>query len=366
VKRKLSANILKITVILILAVSLIVGVALPGVAAPDEVAPQVSKVLPDVLRGKVTSVGEDMFVIESGEQEEVTIAVDDNTKYFKVSPRRLFASAQNKMAPKRIEAQERASEEPVSLKSRLMARVPWLKKMRSSQVPPPGQAPKWIGAPEVESEEPVSLKARLLNIVPWLKRMMISQAPPRGQSPKQIQAQERVSEGPVSIKLRPIARVPWPKRAGIAETSPRMQEESQELTANLLTRGEGKGIPKPGLARLDWLCRFGEEAGFEDIAVGDKVAVRLSPGEDTSVAKLVIIIKALAIKRISGTIDAVSDDSITITDTDGSPVILSYNENTIFILKGVTAVKPGQSVHAVYNSEDMMVKLVRVCLEPAD
>jgi len=183
VKRKLSANILKITVILILAVSLIVGVALPGVAAPDEVALQASKMSPDVLRGKVVSVGEDMFVIESGEQEEVTIAVDDNTEYFKVSPWRLAALAGHWMAPRQIQTQERVSEEPVCLKLRFTDRIRQLKRMRISQVPPSGQAPKWIESQEVESEEPVSLKSRLMARVPWLKKMRSSQVPPRVQSP---------------------------------------------------------------------------------------------------------------------------------------------------------------------------------------
>lgn len=282
-KRKLSANMLKITVILTVVVSLVVGVALPGVAAPDEVPPQANNMFPNMLRGKVTSVGEDVFVIESGEEEGVTVAVDDSTKYFKVSvPRRLAALAQPGIAPGRIQAQERVSEGPVCLKSRLMERLPWLKRARINQAPP------------------------------------------------------------------------------------QVQEEGQELTANWLNRGEGKGISKPGPARLNWLCRLGEEASFEDIAVGDKVAVMLLPDQDTSVAELVLIIKAPTVQRIHGTVTAVSEGSITVMEEDGSSVVLNYDENTTFILKGAIAVESGQSIRVVYNSEDMVAKLVRVNLEAAD
>ncbi len=301
-KRKLSASILKITVILTIVVSLVLGVAFPGVAAPDETAPQADRMPPNMLRGKVVSIdeGKSSFVIESREGDEVTIAVDDNTKYFKVRAQHIAALAKRRGASGQIEAQggELDDEGPGSLRARFMGRLPFLKGAKANQAPP-GQAKKWLEEPEIENEEP-------------------------------------------------------------------MQEEGQELTANVLKRGRGKGMPKAGPARLNRLSRLGEEAGFEDIAIGDRVAVRFAPGEDTLTAKLVLIMKAPTNRRISGTIDTVTDSSITIVGTDGSSVTLSYDENTTFILKGVIALEPGQSVHAVYNSEDMVAKMVKMQPETAD
>ena len=299
-KRKLSASSMKITVILTVVVSLVLGVAFPVVAASDEAASQADRMPPNVLRGKVVSIdeGKSFFVIESREGEEVTIAVDDNTKYFKVPSRVLASLAGRRMASGQIEAQGGVSDEPISLKSRIMDRLPFLKMAKANQAPP-GQVKRWLEEQEIENEEP-------------------------------------------------------------------MQEEGQELTANVLNRGRGKGIPRAGPARMNWLRRLGEDAGFEDIAIGDRVAVRFAPGEDTLTAKLVIIMKAPVLQRVGGTIEAVSSDSITITTADGSLVTLSYDENTTFILKGVIALEPGQSVHVVYNSQDMVAKLVKMQPETAD
>jgi len=281
-KRKLSANLWKVIVILTIAIGLVVGVALPAVAAPDETAPQLSNMPPSVLSGRVISVDEDksFFVIQSGEQEPVTITVDSNTKYIKVPlPRKVVALIKNRLAPKPLEAQER-----------------------------------------VREAKQVAIKLR--DGAPGLKRMQINEA------------------------------------------SKRALTRRQELTTNLLTPGEGKGIPQSWLGKMKCLHQFDEQASFEDIATGDKVQVRLSSDENPSVAELVIIIKPTAYQQVSGIIDAVSDNSITITDS--SPVILNYDENTRFILKGIITVKPGQSTHTVYDSENMMAKLVIVDLDAVD
>ena len=281
-KKKLS-----IIVVLILATGLIVGVALPGVAAADEdeAPPRAGKMPPNVLRGQVisigdnVSVGESSFIIESGEGEEVTIYVDGDTKYFKVrAPQRIATLAKHRMTLKPIEAQE------------------------------------------------------------------------------------GVSEGPASLKSCPMGRAPWLQRVRICQAPPRMQAGNKGLATNLLNRGEGKGIPGQLPGRLGWLHRFGEKASFGDIAPDDKVVVRLSSSEDNSVAKLVIIIKPPVCQHVNGTIGPVFDNSITIIDTDGNSVILTYDENTTFILKGIIAVAPEQSVHAiyVYDGEDKLAKLVRV------
>ncbi len=144
----------------------------------------------------------------------------------------------------------------------------------------------------------------------------------------------------------------------------RMRIEGRELTINLLPLGEEKGMPKQWPRRLRWLHRFSEKTSFEDIAIGDRVVVWLTPSEDAPVAKLVIVVQPVDYKRIKGTIDTVSDNSITIND--GSPLILTHGENTHFILKGVTAVEPGQSALAIYNGTNMVAKLIIVYLKASD
>ena len=70
-RRKLLINILKIGAVSTLVISLVVGAALPGIAASDEVELMAGKMLPNMLRGKVISVGEDSFVIESGREKKL-------------------------------------------------------------------------------------------------------------------------------------------------------------------------------------------------------------------------------------------------------------------------------------------------------
>jgi len=313
-KKKLS-----IIAVLILVTGLIAGVALPGVAAADEdeAPPQAGKMPPNMLRGKVLSVGESSFIIESGEGEEIPIAVDGDTKYFKVrTPQRIAALTEHRMTSEPVEAQERVGEGPVSLKSWIMGKIPWLKRERVGQAPPGTQAPPQLGM----------------------------QAPPR-----------------LGMQAPPRLGMQAPPRLG-------MQAGNRGLATNLLNRGEGKGIPGQLPGRLGWLHRFGEKASFEDIAPDDKVVVRLSSSEDNSVAKLVLIIKPPACKRVNGTIGPVSDNSITITTTNGDTVTLRYDESTTFILKGITAVEPEQSAHAIYvcDGEDKLAKLVKVQPETAD
>ena len=89
-------KVLKIAGVSILALGLVLGIALPGLAASDSASLQASNILPEVLRGRVVSIDDDQefFVIQSGEQE-LTISVDDDTKYFRLCvPERIVALAQ--------------------------------------------------------------------------------------------------------------------------------------------------------------------------------------------------------------------------------------------------------------------------------
>ncbi len=72
--------------VLLMTVALILGLVLSGVAAADETENQPSTTATQptkMVKGKVTSIdpGKTFFVVQSGEQEPVTIKVDSNTKY---------------------------------------------------------------------------------------------------------------------------------------------------------------------------------------------------------------------------------------------------------------------------------------------
>lgn len=246
-------KIWKIAVVITLAVALVLGVTLPGLAASDETAPQTDDWWPRILRGEVTEIGDEFFVIQSGD-EELTIFVDENTRYFILCPpKKLLGLAQQRM------------------------------------------------------------ELRL-----------------------QDQEMIRIIEPAVTMQLRVLDRVPQPK-----------------------------GILEHQRANLKQLCHFGEKATFNDIVVGDKVVVWLAPETNGYLAKIVTIIEPTTYARINGIIADVSsvDTTITIEPADGSEaIILDYNERTVFILKGIIEVEAEveQFARAVYNTETMIAKVVRV------
>jgi hypothetical protein len=92
------SKVLTIAGVSILVLSLILGVALPGLAAPDEAPPEADD-SPRIVKGKVLEVREaDLeFDIQSGE-EVLTINVDENTKYYKLCvPGRIVSLARHWM-----------------------------------------------------------------------------------------------------------------------------------------------------------------------------------------------------------------------------------------------------------------------------
>ena len=245
-------KIWKIAVVITLAVALVLGVALPGLAASDEAAPQTEECWPRLLRGEVVSIDDEgdpkSFDIQVSGQE-FTIFVDENTRYFILHPpKKLLGVAQQ-----RIELRQQDRECPRA----------------------------------IEPAEPMQLRA-----------------------PEQAQQ---------------LKRLIW--------------------------------------AKLKWLRHFGERASFDDIAIGDKVAVWLAPESDRYLARVVTIIEPTTYGRVSGIITDVSDDSITIEPVSGGDeVILEYDENTFFVLKGITMIDPEAEPFAcaVYNTETTVAKTVRV------
>ena len=234
-------KLLTIVGVSMLALSLVLGLALPALAAPEWTKPWAEDFQGKIVKGKVLSVdtANQQFVIKSGE-DELTIKVDENTKYYKLSvPGRIMSLARH-----------------------------W-KEFR----------------------------------------------------------QQNEEAGP-------------------------------------------SALPQMGL-KLKRLRPFGEEAEFSDIAVGDRVVVHAVPlaEENSYLAKRVLITKVTTYASVSGTITAVSPDSIIITPDDGDEITLTYNESTVFILKGIIQVVSGQSARAIYDSDNNIAKTVTVhqeVVEPTD
>lgn len=89
----------QVALALAIALGLVLGVVLPGFAAPDKPGTPENRPPLRMLKGSVVSLdeGQEFFVIETGDGE-TTILVNDDTRYFKVPfPQRLAATVQNRV-----------------------------------------------------------------------------------------------------------------------------------------------------------------------------------------------------------------------------------------------------------------------------
>lgn len=154
--------------------------------------------------------------------------------------------------------------------------------------------------------------------------------------PKQIQAQEKVSNGMAVQKVTPGAL-------------PKIKE-------NAGPKAEGKGI----IAQddLQWLEKWGKKADFTGLAVGDNAMVYLVPTANVPTAKVVLIIKKAVMKQVKGKIEAIGGGSININGE--TRVMLGYDKDTVFTLKGVTAVEAGQTAQVLYDSAKKLAKRVTI------
>ena len=238
-KKEIRRNALKIGIPFLVIMTLVMGMALP-VLADNESKPITGL---RVVQGEVMSVASDnsTFVVQNGNQQQVTVTVDSNTKYFVV---------------------------------------------------PAGKTSAAINSNIVKDKK----ADKKVNTV----------------KPKQSQAAELKEPG---------------------------------ITANC---GNDS----------NWLDRFGKEAQFSDIQVGDRVIAQVKTADN--LATRVLIIKAPIIQRVKGIITAVSDNSITITPANGTAVTLSWNGETRFVLKGLISVQNGQYASAVYNKNTMTAQTVDV------
>ena len=237
-KKEIRRNALKIGIPFLVIMTLVMGMALP-VLADNESKPITGR----VVQGEVMSVASDnsTFVVQNGNQQQVTVTVDSNTKYFVVPAGKTSAAINSNMV----------------------------------------------------KDKKADKKANKIK-------------------PKQSQAAELKEPG---------------------------------ITANC---GNDS----------DWLDRFGKEAQFADIQVGDRVIAQVKTADN--LAMRVLIIKAPVIQRVKGIITAVSDNSITITPANGTAVTLSWNGETRFVLKGLISVQNGQYASAVYNKNTMAAQTVDV------
>jgi hypothetical protein len=119
-------------------------------------------------------------------------------------------------------------------------------------------------------------------------------------------------------------------------------------------------IPPDWKNDLSFLNLFNKQAAFSNIRVGDRVIVRAQV--TGNLAKQVLIIEAPVIQNIKGTISALVGNSITITPVSGVAVVLTWDANTHFNLKGLIIVQIGQSAVATYNHNTMTAQNVNIQL----
>ncbi len=110
------SKVLKIAGVSILALGLVLGLTVPALAAPSWARPGADDSQNEVVRGEVLSVGDQEFVIQSGE-EELTIEVDEDTKYYQACvPGRIVS-----LARQRVRLEQQYELPPLGLEDR-----PWL------------------------------------------------------------------------------------------------------------------------------------------------------------------------------------------------------------------------------------------------
>ncbi len=282
-------KVLTVAVTVALALVLVLGAALPGLAASDEAAPQAErKPWPRILRGTVAGVDEEQeFFTVKLREREVEIEVNEGTKYFLLTlPHRPIALRPSRVAPGQLEAQQET-------------------------------------AFKVRPQVPGKIKG-------------MQQAP--------------------GLRVQRAFRNPALSAA-----------DEPEMAPSRLPFGPSRGIPGYWQRLLKWLRQFGEEASFDDLAVGGRVAVQVVPRNGNPLAKLVLIIERAPDHRehVVGTVTDIDEADKTITieptteaaalttaETEDTVVVLTYDNDTVFVLRGTPSLEEGMKVRAVYVDTD--------------
>jgi hypothetical protein len=297
-------SVLKVAVASVLALSLVLGLALPALAAPDEPFPWTEDFQARIVKGEVTYVDEEYqeyFEIKSGE-DEISIRVDENTRYFVLGAPGLATALAQQFRLRNQAEFGTPGEQGLRLRLQNQAEV---------------------GAQE---EQCMGLG---------------------------LQNQQRVrAEVWNQARLRVQNRVAQTETVPLGEPQPaRVRAQNQLVQMVTFPLPE----PQPAVSRP-----LGGKAEFSDIEVGDRVAVWLADGEN--LARWVLIIKPATRAHVGGTITGLTSETITIAPDGGEAVTLGYNEDTVFVLNGFTSVEVRQLARAVYDSENMLAKRVVVYL----
>ena len=102
-------KVLKVAGVSVLALSLVLGLASPALAAPpNRVPPRASPVPPAILMGEVVDIdkAEKIFVIQS-RGEELTLSVNSDTQYLKAPIPRVVLPLARRLVGLRQQSQER-------------------------------------------------------------------------------------------------------------------------------------------------------------------------------------------------------------------------------------------------------------------
>jgi hypothetical protein len=283
----------KIGVVLTLALALVLGTTLPGLAASNgtETDKVGGKLHQRLYRGEVSDIDESSFTIQQGD-DEVVISVNDGTRFFKVNVRQQpFAIMGHGLLQAAVEGQEQ-TETAARGKTRLKANV----------------------------------QSNLLNKFQIFGRLEV--AAPQKQGVMQ-QRQEAISE----------------------ETQLALQERQRLAEAG---NGDGQDKAKRLPGNLRWVCPFGEEVTFDDLAIEDQVIVWAVPNDGNPLAKLVLIMEAAAYQRITGEVTDVDESSLTVMPLSGDDEItFEYDDDTVFNLRlQGTPFLEGQKAVVIYTDED--------------
>jgi hypothetical protein len=284
----------KVGVVLTLALALVLGATLPGLAASNETANSEApyRLQQRAYRGEVTDIDDSSFTIQKGDGSEVVIGVDDATRFFEVNvPRQPFAILGHGLLQARVEQQEQT---------------------------------------ETAAQEKLSLRANIQNSI--LNKFQFFGKPEAAASEKQAvmqQRQEAISE----------------------ETQLALQGRQRLAEA---ANGEGQDNLRRLTENIRWMHPFGDEVTFADLELEDQVVVWVVPNDGEPLAKIVLIMTSTAYQRVAGEVTDVDESSLTVMPlSGGDEITFDYDDDTFFNLRlQGTPFLEGQEVVVVYTDED--------------
>ncbi len=283
----------KIGVVLAVALALVLGTTLPGLAASNgtETDKVGGNIYQRLYRGEVSDIDESSFTIQQ-EDDDVVISVNDGTRFFKVNvPQQPFAILGHGLLQAAVEEQERTETAP---------------------------------------QEKTRLKANIQNNL--LNKFQVFGKPDVAAPEQQKVMQQR--------------------KEAISEETQLALQERQRLAE--VDNGEDQDKQKRLQGNLRWMSPFGEEVTFSDLAIEDQVIVWAVPNDGDPLAKLVLIMESAAYQRVTGEVTDVDESSLTIMPLSGDDEItFEYDDDTVFNLRlQGTPFLEGQEAVVIYTDED--------------